>query len=293
MNTLAAALAALALAAGPAAGQQLFPGSHMVTSGRIGVEVVGSGPDVIFIPGLSSSRETWRATAERLKSHYRLHLIQVAGFAGEAARANANGSVLVPTAEAIDTYIVSHHLAPATVVGHSLGGTIILWLAENRPTHLRKAMVVDAAPFFGPIILGPQTTPETAFKAGEKIRAGAPQTAEARERMNAAMVGAAADRAMLARWEAASDGRTVQNALADDIELDLRPGLASIHTPITLLYPDNTPVGAPAGMMDKVYGASFAPATSIRLKRVDASRHFIMLDQPAAFARDLDAFLAG
>jgi pimeloyl-ACP methyl ester carboxylesterase len=292
MNTFAAALAALTLAATTAAGQQQFPDSHMITEGRISVEVIGKGPDVIFIPGLSSSRETWRATAERLKGRYRLHLIQVAGFAGESARANATGPVLIPTAEAIDAYVVSHHLAPATVVGHSLGGTIILWLAENRPQHLRKAMVVDAAPFFGPIILGPQTTPQSARAMGEKIRVGAPQPPAARDTMNAAMIGAADGRAMLARWEAASDPRVVQNALADDIELDLRPGLASIRTPITLLYPDNTPVGAPAGMMDKVYGAAFATAATIRLRRVDTSRHFIMFDEPAAFAADLDAFLA-
>ena len=42
---------------------------------------------MILIPGLTSGREVWRATAGALPG-YRYHLIQVSGFAGEAARGN-------------------------------------------------------------------------------------------------------------------------------------------------------------------------------------------------------------
>ena len=101
----------------------MFADSKLVVRDRFSDEVVGNGPDLIFIPGLNSSRTTWRVSAERLRSHYRLHLIQVAGFAGEAARANATGEVLVPTAEAIDAYLVEQKLTPAVLIGHSLGGT--------------------------------------------------------------------------------------------------------------------------------------------------------------------------
>ncbi|HEX4296309.1 MAG TPA: alpha/beta fold hydrolase, partial [Rhizomicrobium sp.] len=104
----------------------------IVTRERFSDEIVGAGPDLVFIPGLASSRATWKATADRLRGHYRLHLIQLAGFAGEAPRANAAGAVLVPTAEAIDAYLVEAHLTPATLIGHSLGGTTILYLAQHR-----------------------------------------------------------------------------------------------------------------------------------------------------------------
>jgi len=52
-------------------------------SDRLSVEVVGQGPDVILIPGFGCSREVWRAEAERLKTTHRVHLVQLAGFAGE------------------------------------------------------------------------------------------------------------------------------------------------------------------------------------------------------------------
>jgi hypothetical protein len=43
----------------------------------------------------------WDATAKQLEDHFRLHIIQVAGFAGLPARANAAGAVLQPTVDAI------------------------------------------------------------------------------------------------------------------------------------------------------------------------------------------------
>ncbi|HWW12828.1 MAG TPA: hypothetical protein VN018_09935, partial [Brevundimonas sp.] len=53
-------------------------------SDRLSVEVVGQGPDLILIPGFGCSREVWRVEAERLKATHRVHLVQLAGFAGEA-----------------------------------------------------------------------------------------------------------------------------------------------------------------------------------------------------------------
>lgn len=91
-------------------------------------EIIGKGPDIILIPGLASSRDTWKGQIDALASHYRVHLIQVAGFAGEPSRSNAVGAVAVPTAEAINAYLVSRHLTPAVLVGHSLGGTMTLYL---------------------------------------------------------------------------------------------------------------------------------------------------------------------
>jgi len=50
-------------------------------SDRLSVEVRGQGPDVIFVPGYTSSREVWNETAERLAATHRVHLVQFSGFA--------------------------------------------------------------------------------------------------------------------------------------------------------------------------------------------------------------------
>src|ERR1700742_3245896 len=134
---------------------RLYSDSTLMTRDRFSDEIVGTGPDLVFIPGLASSRLTWKAIAERLKAHYRLHLIQLAGFAGEPVRANAAGEVLIPTAEAIDAYMVEQHLPPATIIGHSLGGTTALYLAVHHGDHLKKVLIVDALPCACVLVGGP------------------------------------------------------------------------------------------------------------------------------------------
>jgi pimeloyl-[acyl-carrier protein] methyl ester esterase len=269
---------------------RLYDDSTLVTRDRFSDEIVGSGPDLVFIPGLASSRATWQATADRLKAHYRLHLIQIAGFAGEPARGNASGEVLAPTAEAIDAYLAEQHLTPATLIGHSLGGTTALYLAEHHGDHLKKILLVDALPFFGVAMGGPSATPDSVKPMADMFRAST-QRAPNPDEMIARFVTAPADRALVVGWGAASDPGTVNRAIADDLTLDMRPGLAAITVPVTLLYPDNVPNGAPKGAADPVYQASFAAVPHRTLIGIDNSRHFIMLDQKAQFDAALDAFL--
>ncbi|MFI4965948.1 MAG: alpha/beta fold hydrolase [Caulobacterales bacterium] len=292
------ALTATAALGQPAADpNRLFADSRLVVRDRFSDEIVGRGPDVVFIPGLASSRATWKATAERLRGHYRLHLLQVAGFAGEPSRGNASGDVLVPTAEAIDAYLVQQKLTPAVAVGHSLGGTTLLYLAEKHPEHLKKVLIVDALPFFGgmrdPKATVDSVRPMAAGMRDAMMANTGPVTAASLAPQMRAMSKDPATQHMVAEWGAVSDRTVVARAMYDDLTLDLRPGLAAIHTPIILLYPDNTPLGVPAGVMEKVYPAVYAPAASVKPTLVANSQHFIMLDQPQAFADALDAFLAG
>jgi pimeloyl-ACP methyl ester carboxylesterase len=292
-SVLAAGIAIGLLASAASASPRLFEDSRLVVRDRFSDEIAGRGPDVIFIPGLASSRETWKATAIRLKRNFRIHLIQVAGFAGEDARANAKGPVLEPTAEAIDAYLVERYLTPATIIGHSLGGTMALYLAERHPGDLKKVMLVDTIPFYATLMAGPQATVASMTPMADKIRSGQSQMPKAQsDRMMASMATAAADKAMIEGWSKASDPSALANALADDLTLDLRPGLPALTTPITLLYPDYTPLGAPKGGTDALYRGTYATAPGVKLVGIENSLHFIMFDQPAQFDAALDAFLA-
>jgi pimeloyl-ACP methyl ester carboxylesterase len=289
-SILAASLVLGLTAAAACAGTKMFSDSTLVVRDRFSDEIVGQGPDLIFIPGLSSSREVWKATAERLKGGYRLHLIQVAGFAGEAPRANASGPVLVPTAEAIDAYLVAQHLAPATVIGHSLGGTMILYLAEQHPEHMKKVMLVDALPFYSVLMGGPSATAATMAPMADNIRRSTTKMV-LNDQMLASMATTPADRANIQAWGTASDTSAVVNATADDLTLDLRPGLGAVTVPVTLVYPDYAPVGQTKGGSQALYGGQYAPLKGIKLVEVENSVHFIMFDQPARLAEALEAFL--
>ena len=288
----AAVAAVLALGTAHAADTRLYPDSKLVERDRFSDEIVGHGPDLVFIPGLASSRATWKATADRLKADHRLHLIQLAGFAGEPARGNAAGAVLVPTAEAIDAYLVEQRLTPAVAIGHSMGGTMLLYLAAHHGDHYKKVLIVDALPFFGVLMAGPGATSDSIKPIADGVRASAaappdPQREAQNNQMIMSMVTAPADQQTVLGWGKASDRTVVLDAMADDMQLDLRADFPAIKVPVTLLYPDN---GAPA-QMDPFYQAAYASVPNKTLIRIDRSRHFIMLDQPAQFDAALDAFL--
>jgi pimeloyl-ACP methyl ester carboxylesterase len=297
LHGFAAACFSLALASfGVAhADNRLFADSKVVAGDRISVEVIGKGPDLVLIPGLASSRATWKATAERLKGRYRLHLVQVAGFSGEPAGANKDGPVVEPTAEAIDAYIVSYKLAPAILIGHSLGGTMSLWLAEHHPEHLKKVLLVDALPLYATVILRGADPPAdqrhaiAAQISQSMAKVSDDDYAKSMDAQLASYASSPADKALIKGWTLSSDRGVVARAIGEDFDLDLRPGLGDLKVPVTLLYPDYK---APqtAGV-DARYLGAYAPAKTMIIRRIDQSMHFIMLDQPDAFAAALDGFL--
>jgi len=291
-RTLLAVLVGLTVAGALIAAPAPARPSQTIVLDRFSDEIIGKGPDIILIPGLASSRDTWKGQTGALASHYRIHLIQVAGFAGEPSRSNATGAVLVPTAEAIDAYLVSQHLTPAILVGHSLGGTMTLYLAEHHPDHIKKALLVDALPFFATVMGNPQATAESMTPIAEGIRANsAPDTPERMAQRMATMAVAQSDKDMISSWSKSSEPSVIRNALADDLTLDLRPGLATISSSLTLVYPDYAPLGSPKGAADGQYRGAYSAVPHMTFVPVTDSLHFIMLDQPKQFESALNAFL--
>lgn len=264
---------------------------------RFTVEVVGKGRDVILIPGLATPRGVWDANVAALKGRYRLHLVEVNGFGAAPAGANAAGPVLAPLVEELAAYIKASGLDRPVVVGHSLGGLAALMLADRHPEAVGRLMAVDALPYVGTIFL-PNATVEimkpqaTAMRdrmlAAYAANPGTPMP-EASARANAATMAATPDAiARVANWSAHADARAVGNYLYDDMITDLRPELAKIETPITLVYPWEQDETGTASF----YRAAYAGAPHVTLVPIAHAKHFVMLDQPAAFEAALESFLA-
>lgn len=275
--------ATTAAAPAPAPDLKLFRDSRVVTRPRISVEVVGRGRDIVLIPGLASSRETWRHTAERLRGRYRLHLVQVAGFAGEAARANASGAFFDPVLAEIDAYAATLPKAPI-VVGHSLGGTLGLALAERHPEHVSKLLIVDALAFYGVLMGGPAATVETMRPIAQSMKArmsGRMPEPMARGMM-AQMVTAPADVDRVVGWTMASEPAVIASAMTDDMLVDLRPDLARVRVPVTIVYET---------VLEPMIQSGYAALGPKTLVPVPNAKHFIMFDQPARFDSEVDAFL--
>lgn len=261
---------------------------------RLSVEVLGTGPDVILIPGFGSSREVWRATADHLKSTHRVHLVQYAGFAGEPWT-HGDGPFLEPAIEALAAYVTAAGLERPAVIGHSMGGLSALILAQRHPGAVGRIMAVDNLPFFS-ALFGPRMTAEAARPFAEQAAATMlnPDEAAFRAGQQQAAMGLARDmatRAAMVEWTEASDRQALASAIRDVMTTDIRPGLAAMTTPVTALYAADADGGAPAAMADGLWMREYAGLAGVRLIRVDDSRHFIMADQPAGFAALVDDFL--
>ena len=267
----------------------------LVERERVTIAVEGSGPDLVLIPGLSSPRAVWDATAAKLKDDHRLHIVQVRGF-GDAAGPNAEGPVLDPMMHDIAAYIgqcVTGAGRPApAIIGHSLGGLTGLMLAAREPGTVGKLMVVDSLPFFG-MLFGPTATVAAVEPQAAAMRTmlAARPNAEADERTLQIMSATDAGRAQVRAWTATADAKVAAQLMYDDMTTDLRPEIGAIAAPLTVLYPLDASA-MPGDRVDSLYKGAFAAAKDATLKRIDGSRHFIMLDQPEAFARAVDAFLA-
>ena len=285
----AAVLAVRAEAAPVAAVQSAF------ASDRLSVEVTGSGPDVILIPGLASSREVWRAEADRLKATHRVRLVQLAGFAGEPWT-HGDGPFVEPVVDELARYIREAGLERPAVIGHSMGGLTALLLAQAEPTLVGRVMSVDSLPFFS-AMFGPQVTAETARPFAAQAAAGILGADEAGFRAQQAQtaIGMARDpatREAMVEWSMATDRRAMAAAIRDVMTTDARPGLAEMTTPVWAIYASDADGGAPAAGADALWGREYAALPGVKLVRVDGTRHFIMADQPARFAELVDQFLA-
>ncbi|RIJ66745.1 alpha/beta hydrolase [Brevundimonas sp. LPMIX5] len=276
----------------PAQAEPAVAEASAFVSDRLSVEVIGQGPDVILIPGFASSREVWRPLARRLSASHRVHLVQLAGFAGEPW-AHGDGAFVQPVVDELARYAAT--LNRPAVIGHSMGGLSSLLLAQQHPEAVSRVMSVDSLPFFS-AMFGPQVTPQTAQPFADQAAAAILSADEAAFRVQqqqtaVGMMRDEAGRSAMVDWSMASDCQAMASAISEVMTTDARPGLAAMTTPVWAVYASDANGGAPAALADAVWSREYAALPGVTLKRVDDARHFIMIDQPERLNALIDAFL--
>jgi len=280
---LFAALAALTLPAAALAQEPPCPS----------FEVTGSGPDLVLVPGLGSSPAVWDGVRENLAKDYRLHLVHVAGFAGRAP-AGDPATLVERTSAEIIRHLDCQKVDRTAYAGHSMGGFLGLMLAADHPERISKVVVVDSLPFF-PLIFDPAATVEGAALQADAMRAALLALDDASfaagQRMGVQSLVTGADhQTQVADWTITSDRASFASAFHALMTTDLRPRLALIAVPVTVLAAANA--FAPRSRVEPLYAAAYAGLPQAKLTVIEDSYHFIMFDQPAAFEAALRAGLA-
>ncbi|MDQ3412831.1 MAG: acetoin dehydrogenase dihydrolipoyllysine-residue acetyltransferase subunit [Chloroflexota bacterium] len=125
---------------------------------RIATLIAGptnSNPPLVFLHGLGGSLTTWTNLLPAFADRYRVIAVDLPGHGGSDKPEPATTDYsLSGLAAAVCAVIENQALAPAVLIGHSLGGAVALQIALDRPKLVRGLVLIDSAG------LGPEISPE-------------------------------------------------------------------------------------------------------------------------------------
>lgn len=269
-------------------------------SRRIAVSVIGPGygeaPDLVLIPGLASTADIWRGTAAALQDRYRLHLVSVRGFGDLPAQANAEGPLLTNLANEIRRYIHEEGLIAPAVIGHSMGGQLGIRVGADAGDGVSRVMTVDSSPFFAALI-SPQATVRDvepiAQVAYQALQFLGDQALMAQSQRLGVELGGATDTLFGTLGWHGGDRRVLAQALYEVMTVDLRPRLADIRAPVTVVYGWSPDEASPRSRADSLFRQAYARLTSpAAFERIEGAEHMVMIDRPAQFLAAMARFLA-
>jgi pimeloyl-ACP methyl ester carboxylesterase len=258
--------------------------SSIVTDqGIVHYEAVGRGKPVILLHGWLGSWGCWLGTMEQLSVRYRCYALDFWGF-GESDKRRESYNVADFSLLA-DQFMERLGIQSAPIVGHSMGGTVALSLAIDRPRRVDKVVVVGS-PIDGHSLnrmLKLAGTPWIAFLVWNSpalLRLGI---------------------RLFAPWIAANWDHWYRLLMRDLSKMTLESFLWSIHSLHhtnlqPLLSRLRLPVLGVYGRGDKIVDPRQAdllrPVGGARVEMLNNSRHFPMLDEPEKFCSILTSYLA-
>ncbi|WP_181304723.1 alpha/beta fold hydrolase [Rufibacter sp. XAAS-G3-1] len=254
----------------------------------------GKGPAMILIPGLNSAGEVWDETVAHYQKNYTCYVLTLPGFAGQPAVKTEH--FLNSVRDEIIAYVQENKLKKPVLVGHSLGGYMVLALNVKAPELFGKTVVVDGLPFIG-AAQNPAATLESIKPMADQIKKQmATPNPVAQKQQEANMGSMAKDSVHIKKiidWGRTSDYATTGQAIYEMYTSDLRKEIVAIKSPVLVLgawygYKD---YGVTKEMTTNTFQMQFANLPTAEIKVADTAKHFIMYDEPAWMLAQMDAFL--
>ncbi len=263
------------------------------------VTVRGSGKPVLMIPGLNSAAAVWDETCEQLQpAGVQCHIVQLPGFAGQPAASLATSDRFLDSMrDRLLAYIAARKLHKPILVGHSLGGVLVLEMALKNPGCMERLIIVDALPF-SPAALDPSTTVGDVQAMAEAMRLdmlsspiGAYQS-----QLKADLVGMTrrADRMeRLTQWWLTSDRATTVQAMYEMFTTDLRDNLAAIPQPTLVLgaWAGLAIYGGTQSSVRKTFEEQYRKLKDVRIELSEAGHHFLMWDDNPWLVAQIKQFI--
>lgn len=240
------------------------------------VSVIGQGDPILLFPGFTCTGEVWNEVVNELSKTNECHVFTFAGF-GDVS--SIEKPWLPKIKESIEAYILTEKLSKPSLIGHSLGGTLALWLASEQDNY-NKIIVVDALPSTGALMMPNFKSEYIVYENPyntQLLKMDDASFEKMASQMAQGMTLNESKREQIKNWMLESDRETYVYGYTDLLKLDLRDSISSIKSPLTILAATE-PYGETT--VKQTYQEQYKNLEGYTIKFAPKSAHFIMYDQP-------------
>lgn len=244
------------------------------------VEVVGKGEPVLLFPGFTCTGDVWKDLVSEISKTKECHIFTFAGFGGVPA---IEKPWLPKVKESIGSYISEQKLEKATLIGHSLGGSLALWLATEDKYSFSKIIVVDALPSIGALMMPNFNKDHIVYENpyNKRVLEMGDEDFEKMAVQYATGMSLNKDKhTQIKNWILESDRETYVYGYTDLLKLDLREDIAKIKSPVSI-FGATHPFGEET--VKKTYEEQYKNLENYTIKYAKDAAHFIMYDKPEWF----------
>ncbi len=242
----------------------------------IEVEVVGKGPDLIFLPGFACPGNVWDDLVSELSKTNTCHVVSYAGFNGVEA---VEDPWLRSVKRSLEKYILDNKIRPS-LIGHSLGGSIGFWLCIEKNVDIERIISVDGLASVGALMIPNFSSDMISYDSPQNqqmLNMPNESFKEMTNQMSKSMVLDTSYHELISKWMMNSDRKTYVNGYTDLLKLDLRDDLNKINVPVSIIAAIH-PYGKE--MVSETYKIQFQQLDKYDIFFAEKSAHFIMFDEP-------------
>ncbi|QHI37420.1 N-formylmaleamate deformylase [Kordia antarctica] len=252
------------------------------------VEVIGKGNPILLFPGFSCTGDVWNETVKELSKTYECHVFTFAGFGTVAP-------IETPWLETIkkdvEAYVQRKKLQKPTIIGHSMGGSLALWLASTNQNTYKNLIIIDGLPSIGALMI-PNFSSENVTHDNPFSKQQFAMDDEAFKtmatQMAAGMTFNKEKQSTITSWMIQADRKTYVYGYVDLLKLDLREQIQNIKIPVTILAAVSF---YPKKQVEELYTKQYQKLAKKDIIYVDDSAHFIMFDKPDWFLTQMKTIL--
>jgi pimeloyl-ACP methyl ester carboxylesterase len=243
---------------------------------RVRILERGEGPAVLLVAGTGGSVASWpEPLIERLANGHRVIAVDLFGM-GFSERSDDFAYGFALWSRQLVSVLDALAIERASAMGHSLGGTVVIFFAANHPERADRIVLVGSAisiPWWFPVLMIPG--PGELFLASQEVFGPTFSPTHRAEALAAYRI--RGTRAALLRY--------VRHSILE--AGDLRPAVGAVRARTLQLHgtaDDEVPFSAAERLRLQLHDSRLVP--------IPGAGHFVMVDAPTTLASEVEAFLS-